>query len=232
MKKIKLFRYVIFLLVMWGTFYWVPIKLFLTSLGKEKPPITVIENKPLLQLIKDKTEVKIKNIKISETEQPFAIMVGIPTQPQLVISRAVYNSFSPSALEYVVIHEAGHYRFWHGLIEVIMMGILFIVGVILIKKFKFNFITVIILGLVGGILLTQLGKVNEIKADEFTAKTMTNPRGMIEATNNFRNYHGKRYTQNDNKILEFLFYRSNPYDNRIKIAEQELQGRTLKSNLR
>lgn len=159
-------------------------------------------------------------------------MVGIPTQPQLVISRAVYNSFSPSALEYVVIHEAGHYRFWHGLIEVIMMGILFIVGVILIKKFKFNFITVIILGLVGGILLTQLGKVNEIKADEFTAKTMTNPRGMIEATNNFRNYHGKRYTQNDNKILEFLFYRSNPYDNRIKIAEQELQGRTLKSNIR
>lgn len=220
MKKVRWLKYVILALVMWVTFYWVPIRLFLSSLGQEKTPITVVENKPLLQLIKDKTGISITNIKISETKQPFAVMVGIPTKPQLVISRGVYDNFSPAAMEYVVIHEAGHYKFWHGLIEVMVMGILLIVGLFLIKKLNLGFILTIFLGIFMGILLTQLGKIDEIKADEFAAKKMSDPRGMIEATNNFRNYHGKRYTENDNKLIQFLFYRSNPYDNRIKIAKE------------
>lgn len=212
----------IFGLVIWITFYWVAISLFVSSLGQKKAPIMIVENIPLLQLIKDKTGIGITNVKISESQQPFAFMVGIPTQPQLIISRAVYDNFNPSAMEYVLIHEAGHYKFWHGVTEFGAMLILLIIGVVLIKKLNLGFVKIIILGLFFGILLIQLGKFDEIQADKFTAKTMTDPQGMIEATNNFRNYHGKRYTENENKLLEFLFYRSNPYDNRIKMAEEQI----------
>lgn len=222
MKKMRWIKYAVLAIVIWGAFYWVAISLFVSSLGQEKAPITIVENKPMLQLIKDKTGIAITNIKISESQQPFAFMVGIPTQPQLMISRGIYNSFSPSAMEYVLIHEAGHYKFWHGVTEFGTMIIFLIIGVILIKKLNLGFIRIIILGLFFGILLIQLGKFDEIKADEFTVETMTNSQGMIEATNNFRNYHGKRYTENNNKILQFLFYRSNPYENRIKMAEEQI----------
>ncbi len=216
-------KYVVFGLVMWGTFYWVTVSLFWSSLGKEKTPMTVIENQELQQLIKDKTGVTITNIKISETEQPFAVMIGIPTRPQLIISRGVYDNFSPAAMEYVILHETGHYRLWQGPMEIVAMLILLILGIFLIKKFAWGLIPGILLGLICGSLLIQLGKFNEILADKFAAKTITDPQGMIEATNNFRNYHGQKYTENDNKLLQWLFYRSNPYDNRIKMAKEEIK---------
>lgn len=49
---------------------------------------------------------------------------------------------------------------------------------------------------------------------------------MITATEKFRSYYGPRYSENSNQIIQWLFYRGNSYDNRIKMAEEEITSLT------
>ncbi len=229
MKKIlKISKYFLFPIVMFCTFYWVTILLFFSSLHSEKLPVSIIQDNELQSLIKEETGVEIKEIKISETPKLFAVMIGIPTQPQLILSRGLYDSFSDSAKEYVVLHEIGHYVLFQGVIEW-GIGILFIIiGILILRKIKpakYFILVSIFLGLFLGIILIQVGKINEIKADKYAVSKISNPQGMIEATNNFRNYQGTKYSESTNVFLELLFYRGNPYENRIKMAKDEIHSR-------
>jgi len=221
-------NYIIFALVFLYTSYWVPINLFLSSLGKEKAPLSTIEDKNISKLLSQKTGLDIQTIKISESDKPFGMMIGIPTKPQLILSRNLYDTFSPNEIEYVVIHEAGHYKLWHGVIELIFGLLLFAFGIFLlvrIRIFSSQLPISLIMGIFFGILLIQLGKVHECQADAFTVKRMTNLQGMIQATNKFRSFHGKKYSENKNKIIQFLLYRANPYANRVEMANEEIKKR-------
>lgn len=156
-------------------------------------------------------------------------MIGIPTKPQLIFSRGLYDSFSPDEMEYVALHEAGHYTLWHGVIELIAGITLLVIGILILKKidiFSFSIVMSFILGLFFGVLMTQLGRMHEYQADSYALARMTNPEGMIQATNKFRNYHGQKYTGNNNKIIQFMFYRGNPYENRIIMAKNEIERRS------
>lgn len=46
---------------------------------------------------------------------------------------------------------------------------------------------------------------------------------MIAATYKFQNFYGSHYTREG--FIGALFYRSNPYPNRLKIAEKEIKNR-------
>ncbi|MFC1710464.1 M48 family metallopeptidase [Patescibacteria group bacterium] len=226
--KTGIAKYIIFTIVFVYSSLWIVINLSLSSLGQEKFPVTVVEDHGVQQLISDKTGVNIENIKISESPHPFGMMVGIPTRPQLILSRGLYDAFTPDEMEYVVIHEAGHYALWHGVKEFVAGLILFMVGIYILRKVvdvrKF-LVYSILLGLFFGILMVQLGKAHELQADNYTVKRMENPTGMIEATKKFRDYHGKKYSQATNPLIKFMFYRANPYDNRIKMAQEEIDLR-------
>lgn len=226
--KSKIISYFLFFLIFIYTFSWIPINLFLSSLKKEKNPITIINNQEIEDLIFGKTNINLQTIKISETTQPFGIMIGIPTKPQLILSRELYNSFDRDELEYVILHEIGHYKLRHTIIELIAVTLLLIIGILILKKIKascYSIIIAVILGLVFGVFMNRLDYSHEIEADNFTLNKISNPLGMIEATKKFQNYHGKKYTQVNNKLIKFLFYRSNPYENRIKMAEKEIKFR-------
>jgi len=67
-----------------------------------------------------------------------------------------------------------------------------------------------------------LGKLHKLQADQFSLDRTSDPRGMITATEKFRNYYDSKYSQNSNPIVQWLFYRGNPYENRIKIAKEEI----------
>ena len=210
------------------TFSWIPIRLFLSSFRQKKISITVIENQQIQQLIQDKTGIDIKAIKISESDHPFGMMIGIPTKPQLILSRGLYETFTSDEIEYVVLHEAGHYKLWHGVIEFIVGVILFVIGILVLRKInvlKLSIPTALVLSLIFGILMVRLGHSHELQTDGYTVKKMTNPEGMIQATYKFQNYHRKRYTKTRNKVIQFLFYRGNPYENRIKMAREEILER-------
>lgn len=221
------FEYILFTLIFFYISLWIQIKLFLSSLGQKKFPISTIQNEKLQKLIYNKTGVGIKSIKISESNHPFGMMIGIPTRPQLILSRKLYETFNPQEMEYVVLHEAGHYKLWHSVIEFTVGLLLLVIGFLILKNILFlsSVIIAVILGVVFGMVMIQIGRLHEYQTDGFTVKRISNPRGMIQATDKFRNFHGKKYSENKNKLLQFLFYRGNPYDSRIKMAEKEIEIR-------
>ena len=103
--------------------------------------------------------------------------------------------------------------FYHNLAGLAWVDWLFMLGLLFVG-----------VGLMFGIFMIQIGKVNEIQADRYALKHMTNPQGMISATEIFKkNYHETAFYKNP--VTKFLFYRGNPYANRMKMAEEEIHRR-------
>jgi Zn-dependent protease with chaperone function len=222
------FSYFLYVFVFISITLWVTIALWGSSLGKQKKPVTILSDKNISILIKQKTGIIIESVTIAESDRPFAMMVGIPSKPQLVLSRYLYSTFSPVALEYVLLHEAGHYVLWHSVIET-LAGITFLIlGIMLLKRIHHGcrlYVTAVLLGVFFAVFMIRLGRIHEYNADGYTLKHISNPKGMIEATENFKTYYGMNFTENHNPILQWLFYRSNPFENRIEMAEREINRR-------
>jgi len=148
------------------------------------------------------------------------MMIGIPTLPQLILSRGVYDSFTKDELEYVVLHEAGHYKLWHSVKELVVGIMFFLIGVYILSKMFFGnegIIVAVLLGVVFGILMIQIGRMKELEADSYTLERISNPQGMITATYKFREAYKSR--SSNNQLIRFLLYRGNPYENRIRMAK-------------
>lgn len=202
--------------------------LLIGSVGKDKQSAQTIQNDELSGMIKEKTSVEIKSFKIYESDRPYGMMAGIPGMPYLILSRGLYDSFTLDELQYVVLHEAGHYALAHTVKELGFGLGLLVAGVMIlrwIKRSVAGILFALILGLVFGVISIQQGKYNELQADAYSLSHMDNPVGMITATEKFRSYYGKSLTQTNNKTLQRMFYRENPYDNRIKMAEDEIKRR-------
>jgi Zn-dependent protease with chaperone function len=227
MLKTKL-SLIIFILVYAYSFLWNQINLSLSSFGQDKVPVTLVENQDIQQLLSNETGSEINAVTIFETPHPFGMMIGIPTKPLLVLSRGLYETFSQDEMEYVVLHEAGHYVLWHGVIELVVGLILLVIGIVTLRKIKSikkSLLVSVLIGLLFGALMIQLGRAHELQTDNYALRKMNNPNGMIEATKKFRDYHGDKYSLSPNPLMQFLFYRGNPYDNRIKMAELEIEKR-------
>lgn len=205
---------------------WLQIGLFLSSLGKAKKPIAVIRDEKIHKLLLAKTNINIEYTKISESDLPFGMMIGIPWRPQLILSKVLYKKFSPSEIEYVILHEAGHYILAHPIKELLAGISLFICGVFLLRAAggPIGVALSIVIGLVFGIFMIQLGRSNEIEADTFALTKISNPVGMISATKKFQ----KEYRNHtDRALVRLLFYRGNPYENRITMANKEIKRRRV-----
>ena len=220
----KWITFFVFGLVLLYVPLWSQTNLLLESIGKDKPPFEIIKNPQLQELIKHKTGTNIETIKIVESDRPFGMMMGFPGFPQLLLSRALYNTFTSDELEYVLLHEAGHYNLAHSIKE-LLLGLTFcILGIYLLKQItntKLSLSFAPMLGLIFGIVLIQFGKINEVEADRYSVSRLSNPNGMVTATENFREYYDGSFTRTDNKVLQWMFYRANPYENRIQMAQEE-----------
>lgn len=211
-------RYLLFIIV----FLYLPLRtqveLFFSSLSRKHSPVKIIIDKDITSLLVKKTKIKVSHIKILQSKLLFGMMVGIPGFPQLVISNKLYETFSKSELEYVVLHEAGHYELWHSIKELFVISALGFIGVFTIFNFQLNEIISLLLGLLFGIITIQFAKKSEIEADMYALSKMDNRKAMISATNKFIKAYAS--TAPKNKIVEWMFYRGNPYENRIKMAKK------------
>lgn len=220
-------KYIIFTLILFYIPLWSQINLFISSLGRSKKPITVIQDEKLYKLLVEKTKAKIRTIKISESNLPFGMMIGIPTQPQLILSREVYDNFNKDELEYVVLHEAGHYMLHHSLKELFFGLVFFIVGSFLLSNVSGlpeGVLLGVIMGIFFGVSMIQIGRMKELEADRYTLERISDPEGMITATHKFSDAYKNK--SSNNKLVRLLFYRGNPYENRIKMANEEIKRRT------
>lgn len=219
---VKIKTIFVFLLILFYIPMWLQINMFVSSFGVAKKATTILKDEKIEKVLLIKAKIKIDNIKISESSDLFGMMIGIPGNPQLILSRKLYETFDSDELEYVIMHEAGHYKLAHSIKELLEGLVFFGIGIVVLKKYP-NMFLAASLGLVFGILMIQFGKLNEIEADKYSLERVGNPNGMITATEKFREA-WKRQDPN-NSIIRFLFYRGNPYENRIRMASEEINKR-------
>jgi len=173
-------KYIVFFLVLAYVSQWMTINLYLTSLGQKQQVLTEVKDSPLIELIKSKTDLTLKSFQIIASPKLYAVMIGVPGKPYMILSSKLNQDFTDSEKEYVVLHETGHYLLHHSIKEALFFAGLFILGCFLIKKRPWYLIP--ILGILFGLIYIQFGMRSEYEADHFavTHKTPT-------MSNQFRN---------------------------------------------
>jgi Zn-dependent protease with chaperone function len=204
---------------------WMQMRLFVSGLGK-KSIVTPIPHPDAFQHMIQGTGIALKNCKIIDSEKPFAAMFGFPGNPYMVLSKNLYTTFKKDELEYVILHEAAHYKYNHSLKELCVFLFSYLFCALLFAFVKDTFawiITIPLLTLVIVISNIQIARLFEYQADEYAARTMKNPQGMITATRRFIKFYGENPPESS--LKRKLFYRGTPFSERIRIAKKEIEKR-------
>lgn len=189
---------------------------------KKKNPVAISKDPKILKVLDKKLGFKIKSFKILKSKKPFAMMIGLPGYPQLIISEKLYKTFEKSELEYVLMHEAGHYIRNHTIREAVYTFLFILGGIFVLSTIDNLWVAILVsigLGVINGLILIQLGKWHEYEAEYFARENIKNKIGMINATEKFRKYYGNYGVRNS--FLQWAFYRALPFDERIKIAQSK-----------
>lgn len=200
---------------------WMMINLYLSSLGQTQQLLTEIKISPLLDFVQAKTGLKLNSFRIIASPRLYALMVGLPGKPYMVLSSTLDQKFSMSEREYIVLHEVGHYVGRHTMIEIFAFIILFILGLWVIRKLHLWLVPIV--GVILALGFIQVGARYEYEADHFALKRMTDPNGMITATAKFKAQQIPRI--DDRSIMWKLLLRSTPYYERENLANEEIQAR-------
>lgn len=213
--------YLLLLLIMGIVSQWMVLSLYFTSFGQKQQILTEIKDSPLINLIKSKTGLQLTSFRIITSPRLYAVMIGLPGKPYMLLSSRVNQEFTNNEKEFVVLHEVGHYLLHHAIKEAIFFIMLFTLGVFVIHKRPWFVVPIV--GVLFGLLYIQFGMRSELEADHFAASHMTDPNGMITATEKFKNAHNPPL--DDYSLAWKLFYRSVPYHNRVAIANEEIAKR-------
>lgn len=219
-------RYIIIILLSYIYWQWMALYLFMTSIKKGKEAIEIIKDKTLLDLIVKKTGLRLASIRISSSAKPWGMMIGLPRFPYMILSRTLYENFNPDEVEYVVLHETGHYVLAHSAKLAVLFVSFLTMGFVLISNSTALF-TWMSVGLVIGMVMIRMSRIFEYEADDFAVKHMANPQGMITATHKFQEAY-KNFDliphDEDTPIGTFI-YMGIPYNQRVRTAEKEIQRR-------
>jgi hypothetical protein len=167
-----------------------------------------------------KTGYQLDKIYLASSEKLFGIMPSF-LKPHLIISQALFRSFDEDETEYVLLHEMAHFLLHHVLTELILGFVFLVAGIIATVTLGLPILLSFLLGLLFGVIMIRFGRLHEYEADAYALSRMTNPDGMITATEKFQ----AQSTTTRIKLIEELFYRGNPFINRIKMAKREISNR-------
>lgn len=212
---------VVFIITYVLTSIWLQVRLFLSGLGKKKI-LTMVDDKKLVDLIREKTGMTLSGIGLIDSDKYFAMMVGgLVNVPVLVLSKRLYQDFDEHELNYVALHEIGHFLFGHSVKEVLVDIALLVIGSMTTVILKTPWFAALGMGSIFGVFAIQLFRGFEYQADEFALTATGNPAGMVSATNKF--FKGNAAGHESRGIRKFfgaMFIRSVPYWERVKIAEE------------
>jgi len=225
--KLKWPKYVVFGLIFIGVTLWMQLWLMVVNTIVGSGSYTSIENGLLEDTLIEKSGISISGIKMADTDRAFGAMIGLPSKPQMILSRGLLERFSSTEIEYVVLHEAGHYYLSHTIKEAVVGLVFLAFGILLLKRIRENrggIATTILMGAFFGIVMIQLGRKHEVEADRYALEQISDPHGMYSASEKFRSEYVN--SKNDNQLLRLLFYRGNSYDSRLRMANDEISKRS------
>ncbi|MFA6081672.1 MAG: M48 family metalloprotease [Patescibacteria group bacterium] len=180
-----------------------------------------IVDKWILNTIKNKTGLVLKDLTIYHDQKPYGMMAGIPPFPELIISEKLYKIFNKDEMEWVILHEAGHCVLWHNPKAIVIEFLLMFGGIYFIKAIELNIFLAILLSFVLSVMSVQIiRRVIEYEADKFSISRVANPQGVITAQNKFRKYYGNSVFGSEKSIIRKLFHWNISPDLRIKMAQQ------------
>lgn len=214
-------KYLLFVILFIYLTNWQAIVAFFNGSFFSKTKSFPYKNDWLFNFLKEKTEIEFKFKKaISDYYTAFSLFFPLGT---IVFSSKVLEDFNKDEVEWISLHEAGHRVYIHGY-KYIPISLIFIVfGIVILYHHNNpinNFFTI-------AFLLTpiyqQITRLFERQADTYAVKNMTNPKGMITANEKFAKASKSRIYRND--ILRTLFTPHLSYEERIKMAEEEIKIR-------
>jgi Zn-dependent protease with chaperone function len=154
------------------------------------------------------------------------MMIGLPKYPYMVLSSHLVKTFTTSEIEYVVLHEAGHYVLAHSAKLAALFVSFIIFGSIVVTDIPIPLIWIPTAVLIG-LIMIQASRLCEYEADAFALHYITNPKGMISATQKFekayQNFGPVRH--DEDTLLGRLIYMGIPYNARIRSAKREMEKR-------
>ncbi len=185
--------------------YW--IRSFIEGFTIGKANSRDIKDEKILRLIKDKTGLRLSKIKLLDTNKTWAMMAGIPSMPYMVISKDAYENFTKDELQWVLLHEAGHYVLWHN-VKMISLHLVFIIlGLFVLTQlniFLNPFILALLLGILSAIIYTQIARKFEYEANDFALSKMDNPTGIKNMYEKAKNRWRKKGIEKDS-LYQRLF---------------------------
>ena len=217
-----------------GIFYfalcnWIQIWYLLGNLIKTKKNKNFpFENKKLLLKMREKTKLPLSIKIIDEKNKMIGFMVSSPPfKPLMLFSEKLYKAFTDDEMQWVILHESGHYLMWHNLKFALSQILLFILVVYFSIKININNLLLISLLVVSAIVYIQIAKVFEYQADIYAAENMDDPHGMITGNIKMRDAN-KGFLSN--KIMKYVLTIAVPYEERIKIANRQIYFKKASSS--
>ena len=182
-----------------------------------KQKMKVAQDKWITNLVNKTSEVKLQKFLLVGSRELFGGMSGLPGKPLLSLSKTLYKTFTQKELEYVILHELGHYINIHPLKEVVTY--IFLVAISFVLTINLDISLVTLTGLFLGILSIQIMKLFEFQADNIAIRNISDINGAISATKKFQSYYGNKRYQGLRSILS----RSIPYRQRLQNFKSHLK---------
>ncbi len=199
---------------------------FLHALSKPKH-IEFISDPQISDIIQKKTGLKIKRITIFESKTFFGMMPAIPWKPEMILSSALYQKLNKDELEWVVLHEAAHCKFWHVVKSALTQFILLILGVFILYRFALPFIITILLTPLFACMAIQCMRYFEREADTFAISNVDNPYAVITAQKKFESQRplNSEWIYGETSIIrKILFWNILPSE-RIRLANDRIRAK-------
>lgn len=162
---------------------WVSIHAFFQGLIQTRRSKRVVDEH-IISFIREKTGVPLGYVVYLESKHTNAFMVGIPGFPQLVITNKLKKLLNREELEFVLLHELGHYVHFDTIRYFFLQLLLFFIGFILAYTFYFgsySFIYDVIVAFVLASIYMQFVKKYERQADLYAISKLENITAMSGA---------------------------------------------------
>lgn len=190
---------------------------FLSILKSFKKTKIILEDQNLIDKYKKKTGLDL-NIYVLDTNKISGAMItSKPFKPRMLVSKGAFKYLDDDERDWLILHEAGHYIYYHVLLDLLLWLYFLSLGLFFIYHFQLTLVSTIFCGIILSIIFYQLERLFEYHADEYALSKVDDREAMAHA-----NQIMKRRTKTfiyKNPILTILLTPHLTYDYRIKMAK-------------
>lgn len=203
----------IFLIIFILIANWKQIIFFVVAFLRPKVKKTKLKNKWMLDIVKEKAGLNLKHIVVIESDKMYGGMSGIPGRPLMMLSSQLLKTLNKEEQEYVLLHEAAHFKYYHPIILAVSQIALILVGLYFV--YRTPLCVAILAGFLLGLMFIQIARVTERAAENFAASHMENPKAMLSAVAKFN----KRWKKSLYKPLKLISWNVS-YEEKHRIAKK------------